>query len=74
MTIPKSFHDETTPTENLPRFIISDLLQITILAKYFSMLAFPNTGIGRVIERYRSEYDKLFSLFSVLLSQSESQL
>ena len=38
MTTPKSFDDVTTPIENLAGFIINDLLQITIFAKYFSTL------------------------------------
>ena len=35
MTSPKIYHDPTTVTENLSGFLISDLLPITIFAKYF---------------------------------------
>ena len=41
MTTPKMLHDATTPTEHLTEFIISDLLCIAILAKYFFALKFP---------------------------------
>ena len=40
MTTPKSSHNVTAPTENLLGLIISNVLQIAILAKYFSVLIF----------------------------------
>ena len=40
MTTPKSFHDVTTPTENVAELIISELLKIAESAKQFSTLMF----------------------------------
>ena len=40
-TTPKSFHDATTPIENLAGFIISHFLQTSTFAKYWSTLMVP---------------------------------
>ena len=42
MATPKTLHDVTTPIENLAGFILRDLLQIAIFAKYFSSVTAYN--------------------------------